>query len=129
MIRSTLAAAAVMMIADAMGGSLALAQSESTQSDITITAPRAGERSPTTGAPIETVTTSRIVSYRDLDLSTAAGKQELDKRVKTAARRACDWLDQMHPIAAQGSPDCLSTAVNSAKDQVDAAVMAANQPR
>src|SRR3546814_20832239 len=104
MIRSTLAAAAVMMIADAMGGSLALAQSESTQSDITITAPRAGERSPTTGAPIETVTTSRIVTYRYLVLSTSSAKHELDKRVMTAPPRACVWLAQLPPLAAQVSP-------------------------
>ena len=33
---------------------------------------------------------SKTISYRDLDLSSASGRQELDRRISAAARSLCD---------------------------------------
>ncbi|AGH50914.1 MULTISPECIES: UrcA family protein [Sphingomonas] len=91
--------------------------------DITVTAPRHRERSPTTGAPIETVTTSRVVNTADLDLRTDAGMKALRGRVEEAARKACAWLDQVYPLTADDSPPCVKTAVDKA--MADAQALAA----
>ncbi len=97
--------------------------------DLTIrAAPRYRGRSSTTGAPIELVTTQRAVSYRDLDLTTPWGVDELNNRVRRAARSACRELDTFHPITAADSPPCYSDAVANAMYQVRDAVAYA-QPR
>ncbi len=101
-----------------------LAQPMTAEGEITVSAPRTNERSPT-GVPIEVVTTTRIVSYRDLDLRTEVGQKELESRVKIAARKACDWLDRLYPITAANSPECLGPAVKDAMAQVNVAVAAA----
>ena len=41
-----------------------------------------------TGIPVEEVSLSRHVGFRDLALTTAAGKDELDKRIKAEAKEA-----------------------------------------
>jgi UrcA family protein len=68
-------------------------------------------RSPTTGAPIESVTLSRPVSYSDLDLSTSKGAHELDSRVAAEAKALCDELDKLFPLT---PPDaaCLKKATD-----------------
>jgi UrcA family protein len=97
--------------------------------DLTVRAqPRYRGRSSTTGAPIELVTAQRAVTYHDLDLTTAWGVDELNNRVKRAARSACRELDTFHPITAADSPPCYSDAVASAQYQVRDAVGYA-QPR
>jgi UrcA family protein len=45
-----------------------------------------------TGIPVEEVSLSRHVGFRDLDLTTAAGKGELDKRIKAVAKEACNQI-------------------------------------
>lgn len=40
-------------------------------------------------APAASAETAQL-SFRDLDLATQAGQQELSRRIETAARRACD---------------------------------------
>ena len=97
-------------------------ESVSAPSEITVIAPRQRERSTTTGAPIETVSTSVVVNYSDLNLRTQAGQDELDNRIKAAARRACDWLNQLYPVTASGSPDCMATALDSARGQASQAI-------
>ena len=92
--------------------------------DITVTAPRT--RSSTTGAPIETVSTSRVVSTAGLDLRSAAGMQALEKRVEEAAKGACAWLDQLYPITTTDSPPCVKTAVDNA--MADARATLASAP-
>jgi UrcA family protein len=85
-----------------------------TVGDIVVSPPRRAERSPTTGAPIEVVSTSRVVNYRDLDLSTPWGARELRARIERAASAACDELDALYPIAADDNPDCFKTTVRRA---------------
>lgn len=97
--------------------------------DLTVrAAPRYRSRSSTTGAPIEDVIAQRVVTYRDLDLTTPWGVNELNNRVRRAARSACRELDTFHPISAADSPPCYSDAVASAMYQVRDAVSYA-QPR
>ncbi|HEX4196975.1 MAG TPA: UrcA family protein [Caulobacteraceae bacterium] len=86
--------------------------------DITVYAsPRAG-RDPYTGAPYERVETSRVVSYADLDLNSRWGVRELRARVISAARDACDELENdPMTITASDDPPCVSTAVHRAMYQ------------
>ncbi len=73
-----------------------------------------------TGAPIREVTLSYAVSVADLDLKTAAGKAEAEKRVTAAAKAACTELDKMTALN-PSSPDhavCVKRAVDDAMAKV-----------
>jgi UrcA family protein len=75
-------------------------------------------RSSTTGAPIERVTTSRLVDYRDLDIDSPWGARELHWRIEHAARDACEELDNRYPIGEPDVRDCTSEAVRNAEHDV-----------
>jgi UrcA family protein len=75
-------------------------------------------RSSTTGAPIERVTTSRVVDYRDLDIDSPWGARELHYRIEHAARDACEELDDRYPIGEPDVRDCVSEAVRDAEHDV-----------
>ena len=85
--------------------------------DVTVTAPRYHGRS-AIGAPIEDVSTTRVVYFRDLDVDTPYGADRLKSRIQQAARSACDELDAMYPITDGDSPDCFRSAVEDARFQV-----------
>ena len=85
--------------------------------DVTVTAPRHHGRS-AIGAPIEDVSTTRVVYFRDLDVDTPYGADRLRSRIQQAARSACDELDAMYPITDGDSPDCYKSAVQDARFQV-----------
>lgn len=124
---SILATAATLFTAAAIPAVPAIAQQGASQRPaITVLAPRARQtgRDAATGAPIETLTAQSIVYTDDLNLSTEAGRKELNDRIKVAAKEACDWLDEVYPMSAPmtGSYDCVSEATARTKDQVDAAV-------
>jgi UrcA family protein len=76
-------------------------------------------RSPTTGAEIDTVRTTRVVYTRDLDLDSGWGQHALKVRIQRAARDACDYLDERYPITAQDSPDCFTRAVRDGMLQAE----------
>lgn len=84
---------------------------------VTITAPRSS-RTGEYGAPIEWVSTHRVVRFYDLDLDSPRGAHELSNRISFAARTACEDLNQMYPVSADNSPDCYSMAVRRAKDDL-----------
>ena len=86
--------------------------------DITVTALPRAERDPATGGYYDRVTTSRVVSYADLDLNSRWGVHELRARVVRAARDASDELDNSIAINAPDDPPCVSTAVHRAMYQV-----------
>jgi len=73
-----------------------------------------------TGIPIEEVTLSRHVSYRDLDLNTPSGVAALDKRIKATAQEACNQLKTLYPLDMwrTDNPQCVSAAVQGAMQQV-----------
>src|SRR3977135_1558096 len=50
------------------------------------------------GIPVEEVSLSRHVGFRDLDLTTAAGKDKLDKRIKVVAKEACNQIQKLYPL-------------------------------
>jgi len=84
-----------------------------TTSDVVVIAPRTAGRS-AIGAPIERVRASRIVEFRDLDLSTPWGADALRRRIRSAARDACDELDFRYPITVDTGDDCFADAVHNA---------------
>lgn len=61
---------------------------------------------------------SQSVSYADLDLSTAAGKSTLRKRLNLTARFLCDKLGEP-ATAAPPAPSCRQAAVKDALSRVD----------
>lgn len=72
------------------------------------------------GAPIREVSLSYRVSAADLDLTSSAGKAELEKRVKAAASAACKELDRL-ALGNPTSPDdatCVKKAVDEAMAKV-----------
>lgn len=84
-------------------------------------------RSPTSGAPIENIALTRRVSYSDLDLRTHAGAQELEHRVRSTAKAACDQLDDLYPHTERYSADCTRKATDDAMAQVRVAIAAAEE--
>ncbi|HWA60657.1 MAG TPA: UrcA family protein [Caulobacteraceae bacterium] len=80
---------------------------------VTVEAPRVLGRT-AIGAPIQLVSTSRVVDLSDLDLSTGWGAHEMRVRIERAARDACDQLDRDYLTIDQGSSDCYRQAVNNA---------------
>jgi UrcA family protein len=87
---------------------------------VTVEAPTTG-RSSTTGAPIRTVSTSRVVHADDLDLRNYDDARILKHRIELAARDACDDLDARYPITDESSPPCYRNAVDRAMgDTADA---------
>jgi UrcA family protein len=80
------------------------------------------------GAPVEEITLTRRVTFRDLDLATAAGGAELEKRVKDAARALCQELDRRSPLMEKTAVPCAKTATENAMIQVQAAIAAARKP-
>lgn len=86
--------------------------------DIVVRAPRNLDRSPTTGAPYERVSASRVVRYDDLDLRTDRGVNRLKARITRAANSACDELDNTYPGSAPDDPPCVRTAVRNAMHRI-----------
>jgi UrcA family protein len=99
--------------------------------EITVEAARPSGRTDT-GVPIKTVTTKRVVSYADISLATQPGATTLEKRIREAAKSACNELEQKYPISADGdsTQQCVTKAVDramaDAHKAIDAAKLAAN---
>ena len=117
----------VIGITVALAGMLSLSpsvQAQNISSDIiTVTAPRHVGTTPA-GAPIELVTVVRFVSYGDLDLRTAGGAAELNKRVASNAHAMCQELEKRYPIGEPDALTCAKTSVEYAQWQVNAAIAA-----
>jgi UrcA family protein len=106
-----------------MGGG-ALAQSTTataSTSEVTVQASRATRttigRTPS-GIPIQDVSLSFGVSTEGLDLTTASGRQELEKRVSDAAMEACSRLGRQFPQSTPSDSECARSATNKAMAQV-----------
>jgi len=65
-----------------------------------------------TGLKVKDVSLSYTVNLKDLDLSTAAGVTELNRRVAAAARAACDEIGRLYPISHPDTPACAKAAVD-----------------
>jgi UrcA family protein len=91
--------------------------------DVTITAPRV-ERDPYTGADIDIVSTTRIVSYADLDLNSGWGMRVLHNRILRAAHDACNDLSTRYVTSVDEDNDCVRGAVRRATYQFPIAASA-----
>lgn len=111
-----------------------------TTQDITVVAPRIVRRQVANsapryfGAPIEVLSTSRAVSFADLDLTSEAGADEFQKRILYAALAACDQMDSEYPTnvyvpvpASQNCPDDTARPPMQLADQIIRA--ARSQPK
>jgi UrcA family protein len=85
-----------------------------TVGDVVVRAPRRERRDSATGAPIEWVSTSRVVRYDDLDLSTGWGAHVLRERVSRAAHDACGELDARYVTIDSDDSSCVRSAVHDA---------------
>lgn len=76
------------------------------------------------------VSASVPVPYSDLNLTQSAGANELNRRVKLAARMACDQLDAAYPpyiYAIIGTDDCVKVASDNGLAEAGAVVAAARR--
>jgi len=83
----------------------------------------------TIGAPIDVVSLSHAVSYKDLDLSTSAGADTLRSRISDTAKATCNQLDALYPLNkdAEQTQRCVKQATDSAMVQGNAAIASAQQ--
>jgi UrcA family protein len=112
----------------ALAGGTAAAQSTT---EIVVEAPRiqaTGERS-SIGAPIDIISVTHRVSYKDIDISTNSGAKVLETRIDTAAKAACKEIDTLYPLRTPmpGSPPCEKTAFDRAMVQARIAIAAAEK--
>jgi UrcA family protein len=94
----------------ALGGGLALAQG-APMDELTVTGHYSSSGEPRTMA--------RVVSYRDLDLSTDAGAARLERRIHRAAHAVCRQLGEPNTpsgVTPSCDQDAISTAMNQARD-------------
>lgn len=77
-----------------------------------------------TGVPVVMYTVSYQVSYEDLDLTTAAGMAELNKRVEDAARQGCREIGLAYHFAQPSDWLCTRHATNEAMAEVQQLVAA-----
>ena len=119
-----------LMIAFAVASAMGVAQQKDPAPEIKI---HTGKVQVTTldsddGIPTEQFGVQRVVSYANLDLSTAAGAAELRKRVSEAAKQACRELVAADPIDLaddDGSLTCVRQTTDGAMEQVNAAIATA----
>lgn len=63
------------------------------------------------GGPRQEISISRSVTAGDLDLATAAGMAELERRVKQMSADLCAELDRLYPLEEPMAKDCTRNAV------------------
>jgi UrcA family protein len=82
-----------------------------------------------TGIPIEEVSLSRKVGVSDLDLSSPAGRAELDKRIEAVAKEACKQLEKLYPLEdwVTDTDTCIANAIKGAKKQEQALLASAGR--
>lgn len=82
-------------------------------------------------APVTTVTMSRHVSYKELDLKTESGVEALEARVRQAADEICQELDHRYPktiyVPISQDKNCAKNAAENGLVQVKAVVAAVRE--
>ncbi len=110
---STCALAAALSLAAAVAPTSAQVVAQTTTGEVTVTA-----RYPAAGADVRSL--SAPVSYSDLDLTTASGRDTLQKRVSATAHELCRRLGE--PAYVPPAPPCAQAAADSARDQMRMAI-------
>jgi UrcA family protein len=95
--------------------------------EIVVEAPRA-ERTLGRG-PIDIVSVTHRVSYKDIDIGTSSGAKVLEQRIKDAAKAACQEIDKLYPhkVPVPHDPPCEQTAFDKAMSQARTAIAAAEK--
>jgi UrcA family protein len=108
-----------------------LAQSTSASSpEVTVQATRATRTTigrTSSGIPIQDVSLSYGVSTEGLDLTSASGRQELERRVSEAAMVACQQLGRQFTLTTPSDSECARAATNRAMAQVQQLEAAASK--
>ena len=99
--------------------------------EIIVEAPRverAAERTLGRG-PIDIVSVTHRVSYKDIDIGTSSGAAVLEQRIKDAAKAACHEIDKLYPhkVPVPHDPPCEQTAFDKAMSQARTAIAAAEK--
>jgi UrcA family protein len=81
------------------------------------------------GVPIVDVSISYGVSYTDLDIASAAGAAELEKRVHTMAKEACKDISAQRPTRefSTSEEECAKTASDKAMVKAHALIAEAGK--
>jgi len=112
--RKILVGAAVGVLASAFVASAAVAQQ--TQ-EVRVEASRivksVAEKT-VSGTEILDMSLSYGVSYAGLDLASHAGAMELERRLNSAAQKACKELGRQYPDSTPGDAECAKAAANKA---------------
>ena len=99
--------------------------------EIIVEAPRVqrtAEHGPA-GGPIDIISVTHRVSYRDIDIGTHSGALVLEQRIKDAAKAACKEIEKLYPLAAPvpSDPPCEKSATDKAMVQARVAIAAAEK--
>jgi UrcA family protein len=78
----------------------------------------------TTGIPVSEITVRSRVSYADLDLTTDAGVQALEDRIREAAAGACKEMNVRVPAEGSSVESCTKEAVKSAMVEAEKIIAA-----
>jgi UrcA family protein len=81
------------------------------------------------GAPIKELSIRSRVSYADLDLTTPAGVQALEKRVRDPAVSTCKEIKIDVPAEGSSVDKCIKEALEGATPQINSAVEAAKKAK
>jgi UrcA family protein len=76
------------------------------------------------GLPVWVLSVDHVVSYADLDLTTAEGMATLKSRIREAARHGCREIGMDEPTAQPEDWVCTKLATKEAMDKVNALVAA-----
>lgn len=79
------------------------------------------------GMVVPAVSITYRVSYADLNIATHSGAMELEKRIKDAAKDACEQLTKLYPESAEGEPPCVEGAIKKAMVRAHEAITAAER--
>jgi UrcA family protein len=77
------------------------------------------------GVPVEVISISQRVSYADLNLTSVAGSEEMEARVRSTARTLCEKLDQRYPLSNVEVETCVRDTVRKGLADVHTAAVAA----
>jgi UrcA family protein len=81
------------------------------------------------GAPIKELSIRSRVSFADLDLTSAAGVQSLEKRVRDTATSTCKEIKVDIPAEGWTVERCIKEAIDGATPQIASAVEAAKKAK
>jgi UrcA family protein len=98
---------------------------QNSMQEVTVEAPH----TVTTGPPGRATALSIVyrVSYADLNLATASGAAELQKRVQDSADKACAQLVKLYPESTAAETHCAQDAAKSGMAQANKAIAAAEK--